>query len=134
MYRPVSHYEDTASPPRAKLACLAVLPLRARCGVFSYHLSKKIPRVESSFSTLGKQTLQRWSHSFPKEERLPLSIASLSLLVVELPCRGVEKGTGWSFSPQDIGRLLAYLRLCRAAVVGGRMLMSVIFITFVAKR
>ena len=65
---------------------------------------------------------------------MPLSIASLSLLVVELPCRGVEKGTGWSFSPQDIGRLLAYLRLCRAAVVGGRMLMSVIFITFVAKR
>lgn len=50
---------------------------------------------------------------------MPLSIASLSLLVVELPCRGVEKGTGWSFSPQDIGRLLAYLRLCRAAVVGG---------------
>ena len=80
---------------------------------------QKIPSVESSFSTLGKQTLQRWSHSFSKEERLPLSITSRSLLVVELPCRGVEKGTGWSFSPQDIGRLLAYLRPCRAAVVGG---------------
>ena len=68
MYRPVSHYEDTASPPRAKLACLAVLPLRARCGVFSYHLSKRyqawkapFPRLESRLSKGGAVPFQRRS-------------------------------------------------------------------------